>query len=865
MKSITLNYQFCYLRMLRSIFNDTIAKDIVYFGATMATVTAASGTSLTVTVPLGATYDRVSVENVTHHLRGYEPYPFIPTYSNACFSSGSFTFNPGVDLTVGTSPYMAAIGDLDGDGKPDIVVSNKSSSLVTVYRNISTSGSITASSFATALTFTVDASTTNVKVADIDGDGKLDIITTHSTTARVNVLRNTSTVGTISFAARVIVSAGTKPYEVVIADFDGDGRPDIATADLGIDSIAVIRNVSTSGTIVSGSFSAAVKYQTGHGPVSIEAADVDGDGKTDIIVSNDSTTTISVLRNATTAAGSFTSSSFAAKVDFTAGSAPAEIKCADIDGDGKPDIIVANSGSNTISVFHNTATSGSISSSSFSPKVDFATGTTPESVAIADMDGDGKVDILVSNEGSGNLSIFRNMATSGTISGSSLAAAVSLTSDLFPLGVVVDDLDGDTKPDIVVANPGANTITIFRNNPTASLAPITGTTTVCTGATTTLSSTSTGGTWSLTNTTLATISAGGVVTGSLTGTDTAVYTLVCGSDTAIAATPVTISTTPVVGVVTGTAVFCNTSTNTLADTSTTGTWTSSNTSVATITSAGVITGLTQGTTIISYTKSNSCGAASDTMMVTVDVPAANITGTGSVCTGSNITLADATLNGSWTSSSSAVASVSATGIVTGATAGTAIISYTVTNSCGTTRDTMLITVDAPAASITGSDSVCEGNSITLADATSAGAWSSSNSAVGSVTTAGIVTGVTPGTVTISYSVTNSCGTTNATQTVIVNSIGHCDSVSAVPVVSMASAGVTTYPNPSAGTFTLRVSSPYNEQAFITISNITGEKVKNLTCYTNENKEIELYPAAGIYLIQVSTEHGKYNSKISIAR
>ena len=771
-------------------FNDTMSKNIVYFGATMAPVTAASTTSLTVTVPIGATHDRVSVLNTTNHLRGYEPYPFIPTFSNTCFTPDSFTFNTGLDLTTGLLPYMAAIGDLDGDGKPDLVVVNKSSSFVIVYRNISASGSISASSFSAYMMFTVDASGTNVKLADIDGDGKLDIVTTHSTTARVDILRNTSTTGAISFATKVIVNVGTQPYEVVIADFDGDGKPDIATADLAIDSIAVVRNNSTAGTIVSGSFSAPVKYQVGNGPISIDAADLDGDGRQDIIVSNDSATSISVLRNATTGAGAFTSTSFAPKVDFTTGTTPAEVKCADIDGDGKPDILVVNSGANTLSVFHNTTTTGAISSSSFSTKVDFATGTTPESIAIADMNGDGKVDVLVSNNGSGSISIFRNTATSGTISTASLATAVTIVSDILPLGIVVGDIDGDTRPDIVLADPSFNAVTVFRNNPTPYVAAIAGTTNICISGTTSLSTTTTGGTWSMTNTALATITSGGIITGVAAGTDTAIYTLVCGGDTAMAMKPITISAGPVVGTISGSAVFCNTSTNTLTDTSTSGTWSSSNTAVATVSGTGVVTGLSAGTTVISYTETNSCGSAHDTMMVTVDVPAAGITG---------------------------------------------------------------------------NDSVCESRSITLADASLSGAWTSSNSAVASVTAAGVVTGVTPGTATISYTLINSCGTTNGTKTIVVNSIGHCDSVSAVPVVSAASAGVTTYPNPSAGSFTLRVSSPYNEQAYITISNITGEKVKSITCNTNENREIELYQAAGIYLIQVSTDHGKYNSKVAIAR
>src|SRR5947207_7484184 len=76
------------------------------------------------------------------------------------------------------------------------------------------------------------------------------------------------------------------------------------------------------------------------------------------------------------------------KVDFVTGTIPFSVAISDIDGDGKPDMIVANSSSNTISVFHNTSTTGSIGASSFAAKVDFTTGNNPTIVVIADLDGD---------------------------------------------------------------------------------------------------------------------------------------------------------------------------------------------------------------------------------------------------------------------------------------------------------------------------------------------------------------------------------------------------------------------------------------------------------------------------------------------
>jgi hypothetical protein len=122
--------------------------------------------------------------------------------------------------------------------------------------------------------------------------------------------------------------------------------------------------------------------------------------------------------------------SFATKVDFTTGAAPHSVSLQDLDEDGKPEMVIANHNSNTLSVLKNNSAPGIINASSFAAKIDFGTGTNPQSVGIADLDGDGKPDLVVTNgnAGTNTLSVLRNTTSTGTINASSFATKVDFTT-----------------------------------------------------------------------------------------------------------------------------------------------------------------------------------------------------------------------------------------------------------------------------------------------------------------------------------------------------------------------------------------------------------------------------------------------------
>ncbi len=768
-----------------SNFGATRGDNYVYFGGMWAVIDAASTDSLTVTVPVGAAYSAITVINNASGRSGTWAVPFVPEYTNGCFTPAAFHFKPEASLSTGgatSAPYVAATGDIDGDGYPDLIVA-KSVNKVAVYRFIGVAGSLSAASYDTAVVFTTASGPTNVKLADLDGDGKVDVIVTCVTSGAVSIFRNTSTTGSISLAAATNFFGLNGANESTIADFDGDGRPDIAVAASGADSIEVLLNQITSipsSSFLSTSFAAPVAFASGHTPVSLFSADFDHDGKMDIVASNYAGNSLSFFHN-TSGSGSLSFDTGAITLALASGINPLEVQAADLDGDTYPEIFVSGSNStyttNVLSVLYNTSSSGTIG---FGTHVDFTTGIAPTGLSAGDIDGDGKVDIVVSIAGTGtsagSVSLFRNTSVLGSITSSSLTGMGSLTVGVLPAGVALADLDGDGKPDIVAANKSTGSLSLLRNYPIPSLSAITGSGALCVGTTSSFADSTTGGSWSLSNNTIATVSAtSGVVTPVSVGVDTLMYTSVCSGDTAITTMVLTVSATPRTTIISGAANVCVGATITLTDTTSGGVWTTSDATTATISVAGVVTGLSAGPDTLLYTITNSCGTsvAKKAISVTALPVAGTISGPATVCIGSVAHLTSTVAGGLWMipTASSSMAYVDTGGDVRGMSVGTVIVSYIVRNSCG--ADTALYTIaitTAPSAGVIGGiTDICIGASGTLSSTDTGGVWSTTTPTVATIDAGtGRVTGISAGSAYFLYTITTACGTATAEYTVTVN-------------------------------------------------------------------------------------------------
>ncbi len=776
-------------------FNTTPANNIVYFGATRATVTASGATIMTATVPTGATYDRVSVNNTASGRTGNSQYPFLPTFNNSAFEPGTVNLATQVTYTAGSRPLDISICDIDGDGKPDMVALNYYSNTVSVYRNTSSIGSITSSSFAIPISFYLGGDTIGsgaikkrFAVGDLDGDGKPDLAVTGGISETVSVFRNTSSSGSItasSFATPVTFATGNYPQHVAIGDLNGDGRPEIVVANTNDYTVSVFRNTSSSGSITSSSFAPKVTYASGSCNQGLAIGDIDGDGKHDIVVTNACSlgNAVSVLRNIHVPEA-FAYVAFASRVTFATLPRPFDVAISDIDGDGKQDMVVTNYGDQSVSVYRNTSSSGSITSSSFASRVTFATGTQPTDVAIGDINGDGKPDLAVTNSGSNTVSVLLNTSSSGSITLGSFALHVPFNTGSLPQKTAIGDIDGDGKPDLAVANFWSDNISVLRNNP---LRPITGPKQVCVGSTTTLLNATTGGTWSSSNTARATVGAStGIVTGVSAGTVIVTYAGTAGASFAgnRVTRAYTVNVLPEVAVISGASSLFAGTTLTLTASPSGGTWSSANSAIASVNaSTGVVTGVAAGITTVSYTRTNSCGNRVTTKAVTVTAPP--ITGTRVVCRGATTNLANASVGGTWSTANGTIATVgSTTGVVTGVGAGTTTVTYTY---IGGSNVTATVTVNAAPAAYTGSGILCSSSQLNLGSIIPGCTWTSSNTTRATVaSTTGIVTGgTTLGTVNISYTNAASCRT--ITQLTVTAAVGFTTGLSSPCVGSTSTA------------------------------------------------------------------------------
>ena len=329
-----------------SIYRNTSTTDAVSFSPRTDYVTGINPASIAISDLNGDGKPDIAVINRNSNT--------ISLYKNNS-TPGNIAFTTLGEIPTSVKPYHIIIDDFNSDGKPDIAVASagEMTGVVSVHMNISVPGSI---SFAPRVDFVAGIGTGFIASGDLDGDGKPDIAVTNLTSNTVSVFRNNCTNGIIdaaSFNTRADISTSENPYCVAIADFDNDGKPDLAVAKAPQNAaISIYKNISTPGSLSAGSFAPKVDFACGACPLNVSVNDVDGDGKPDIVFSFYEFNKIGLFKNQSVP-GVINSNSFGAKVEIPVNSIISNIAICDLNQDERPDLILSNTTDGAISVLKN--------------------------------------------------------------------------------------------------------------------------------------------------------------------------------------------------------------------------------------------------------------------------------------------------------------------------------------------------------------------------------------------------------------------------------------------------------------------------------------------------------------------------------
>jgi chitodextrinase len=357
-----------------------------------------------------------------------------------CGGSPGNQFAPPVSLSALVNTHSVATADLNTDGRLDLIAVNSGSNAASVWLG---NGNGT---FGTRADFATGPAPKNIAIGDVNGDGRLDLVSANQDGANVSVLLRTAAGG---YAAAVNYPACVGTHEVAMGNFDANNSPDLIVACWGGSVVSFLRGNGN------GTFAAPVNYTVGSRPVSVVAGDFNADGRLDAAVANYDGAAISVLIGR----GDGT---FNPHVSYGVGAGSHSIRAGDLDGDGDLDLAVANEISSTISVLRGQG------NGTFAAAVHYPTGSAPKGVAIADIDGDGLADLLLANT-AGNYPTCCNPG-GDTISlllnagGGLFAAAQTYTAGTTPFAIATGDFDADGDLDVVTANWHSNDLTLLRND-----------------------------------------------------------------------------------------------------------------------------------------------------------------------------------------------------------------------------------------------------------------------------------------------------------------------------------------------------------------------------------------------------------------
>lgn len=442
-------------------FSDNKTNLSVYFGASKGQIVSSTEYLIEVLVPAGASYNNISVTNSVSKLTGYANDYFNLAFSGAnTFDESRIIESNSIQEDV--ELFDLCNCDFNGDGLNDVATTNNNddagATSITVYQNI-TQASAFEISFQkiNSSNLSIGKGARNVTCADLNGDGKPELIVGKGggSPDKIFVFRNAST-AMINFDVRVDISlsevaSSSTTRRLKVQDLDTDGKPDIIMTDPGEAKIFIFGNESTGSSISFPSSARQTIQMATESLFGLDVADLNNDGKPEIVC-NSNKSDVFILPNESVA-GNINMGTAQSKTISGAASL-ANLKIGDLDNDGDKDIVITDSQYTNIFILKN---NGNNESFSYGPAQYYETGRAPWGLDLGDLNGDGLVDIIVGTTDAGEkITALINKSNLSFVPSYIGSADVS-----FNLNIA--DFNGDAKPDIAYTERGNNKLIFLRN------------------------------------------------------------------------------------------------------------------------------------------------------------------------------------------------------------------------------------------------------------------------------------------------------------------------------------------------------------------------------------------------------------------
>lgn len=370
----------------------------------------------------------------------------FPSVLQAADCSNDQLFGPAFNYSTGPSPTQPVIRDFNGDGRLDIAVAVAKLTTPGATGSLAILLATGPHTFAAPVHYPAPGDPIGLAAGDFNSDGITDLVVSSTINPFITIFlgQGSSGIGNGTFATGVSQSAGNSAFHIVAADFDRDGILDLATCSDLVSSVALFRGLG-SGGIGTGTFAAPGFAETGGVATGIVAADFNGDAVLDLAVTENNDGAVSVLLG--TGVATLGPLSFAAPISFPAGVVPYDLAAADFDEDGHLDLAVASTSGGGVRVLRGNGAGG------FSSLTHIASGSST-SVVAHDVDQDGILDLLIAQgiaTGTGTVGLYLGQGAAGVGNGL-FGAGQSFPIGDDPLQLAVADMDGDGRSDVVATS-----------------------------------------------------------------------------------------------------------------------------------------------------------------------------------------------------------------------------------------------------------------------------------------------------------------------------------------------------------------------------------------------------------------------------